>query len=159
MTRMLQPIDPTLHGATDYMAGSTLLSVFPRLTGIESTESARQIRISGAAHLAYSTLTDYPLGIRRLIPYRVHLALDAVGALALAAVPFVTGQWRRGRRQWAPQVGVAAFELISLVMTDPTGHGEYHGDLEAVRAANALIPRDVIDGPPAVKRGVALTAG
>ena len=158
MTRMLQPIDPTRHGTTDYTVGTTLVTVFPRLAGIEGTESARQIRISGATHIAYSTLTDYPLGIKRLIPFQAHLAIDAVGAVALAAVPFVTGQWRRGRSHWLPQVGLAAFELLSLAMSDPTGHGEFHGDISAVQAANTLNPRDAINGPPAVARGAAMAA-
>ena len=40
-----RPIDATLHGVTDYTAGTLLLTVFPRLAGIEGTRSARQIRI------------------------------------------------------------------------------------------------------------------
>lgn len=146
-----RPVDATLHGVTDYTAASTLLTVFPRLANLEGTESGRQIRISGAVHGAYSTLTDYPLGVVKVIPYRMHLALDAVGALALAATPFLTGQWRRGRRHWVAQVALCAFELASLLMTDPTGAGDFHGDIEAVRAANQESPhRKIYDGPPAV---------
>src|SRR4051812_8665869 len=116
-----RPIDATLHGATDYTVGALLLSAFPKLAGIEGTRSAAQVRIAGAGHVAYSTLTDYPLGILKLVPFKAHLALDAAGALALGAAPFVTGQWRKGRRSWVPQVGLAAFELVALLMTDPTG--------------------------------------
>jgi len=32
----------------------------------------------------------------QLLPYRAHLAIDALGAIALAATPFVTGQWKKG---------------------------------------------------------------
>src|ERR671938_2036990 len=98
-----RPIDSTLHGVTDYTVGTLLLTVLPKLAGVEGTESAAQMRITGAAHTAYSTLTDYPLGVVKVIPYKVHLALDAVGALALAAAPFVSGEFRRGRRHWVPQ--------------------------------------------------------
>lgn len=42
-----RPIDEPLHGVTDYTAGTTLLTALPRLVGIESTESARQIRTAG----------------------------------------------------------------------------------------------------------------
>jgi hypothetical protein len=146
-----RPIDTTLHGMTDYTAGTTLLTVFPRLAGIEGTESARQIRISGAIHAGYSTLTDYPLGVVKVIPYKVHLALDALGAIALAATPFVTGQYKRGRSQWLPHVGLCLFELGSLLLTDPTGRGDYKADVEKVRAANMEDPhRKIHDGPPAV---------
>ena len=146
-----RPIDSTLHGVTDYTVGTLLMTAFPRLAGIEGTPSARQIRVTGALHAAYSTVTDYPLGIVKLLPYKAHLALDALGALALAATPFVTGQYKKGRKQWVPHVGVCLFELASLAMTDPTGEGDFHGDVEAVRRANTADPhRQIYDGPPAV---------
>src|SRR5918911_1806314 len=138
--RIPRPIDSTLHGATDYTVGTTLLTIFPRLVGVEGTESAKQIRLSGASHLAYSTITKYPLGMVKLLPYKAHLALDALGAVALAATPFVTGQWKKGRKHWVPHVALCAFELSSLVMTDPTGQGDFHGDVDAVREANQVDP-------------------
>jgi hypothetical protein len=150
-----RPIDATLHGVTDYSVGTLLMTVFPKLAGIEGTRSARQIRISGAAHAGYSTMTDYPLGVVKALPFQVHLGIDAIGALVLAATPFVTGQFREGASQWVPHVGLALFELSSLAMTDPTGRGDYHGDVEAVRAANMENPeRKIHDGPPAVVRAV-----
>ena len=147
-----RPIDSTLHGVTDYNVGAVLLTVFPKLAKIEGTRSARQVRTAAAIHGAYSTLTDYPLGVVKVLPYKAHLALDALGALALAATPFVTGQYRQGRRQWVPHVGLALFELGSLAMTDPTGNGDFHGDVEAVREANMEDPkRKIYEGPPAVR--------
>jgi hypothetical protein len=148
-----RPIDSTLHGATDYTVGTLLMTAFPRLADIEGTDSARQIRAAGAIHTGYSTLTNYPLGIVKAIPFKAHLALDAIGALALAATPFVTGQWKKGRKHWVPHVALAAFELSSLAMTDPTGKGDFHGDVDAVREANAEDPRKKIyEGPVAVTR-------
>jgi hypothetical protein len=148
-----RPIDSTLHGLTDYQVGTTLMTIFPKLAGIEGTDSATQIRISGAAHVAYSTVTRYPLGIVKLLPYKAHLALDAVGAIALAATPFVTGQWKKGLKQWVPHVGIAAFEVMSLALSDPTGKGDFHGDVDAVREANMEDPhRKIHEGGPAVRR-------
>jgi len=155
-----RPIDSTLHGVTDYSVGAALMTVFPRLAGIEGTRSARQVRLSGAAHAAYSVLTDYPLGAVKLIPYKVHLALDAAGALAIAATPFVTGQYRKGRRQWLPHVALCLFELSSLAMSDPTGKGDFHGDVDAVREANTEDPhRKIHEGPPAVRAAQAQQSG
>jgi hypothetical protein len=146
-----RPIDSVLHGVTDYTAGTTLMTVFPHLVGIEGTQAGRQIRIAGAVHAGYSTITDYPLGIVKAIPYKVHLALDALGAVALAATPFVTGQYRKGTRQWAPHVGLCLFELASLLLTDPTGHGDDKADVDAVRRENREQPDSKInDGRPAV---------
>jgi hypothetical protein len=149
--RMPRPVDATLHGVVDYSAGAFLTTAFPKLAGIEGTRSARQVRLAGAIHAGYSTITDYPLGVVKALPYQAHLALDAVGAVALAATPFITGQYKRGRSQWVPHVALCAFELASLAMTDPTGRGDFHGDVEAVRAANSEDPhRKIYDGRPAV---------
>ena len=150
-----RPVDATLHGVVDYNAGAALM-VLPKLAGLEGTRSARQIRIAGAVHAGYSTLTDYPLGIVKVIPFKAHLALDALGALALAATPFVTGQYREGPKHWVPHVALCLFELSSLAITDPTGKGDYHGDLEAVREANTEDPtRKIYEGPPAVRQATA----
>jgi hypothetical protein len=71
-----RPVDSTLHDVVDYTAGATLLSVFPKLAGVEGTRSARQIRAAGAIHAGYSALTDYPVGLIEAIPY--HDDVDAV---------------------------------------------------------------------------------
>ena len=140
MPTLPRPIDSTLHGATDYTAGTLLMTAFPRLAGIAGTRSARQIRTAGAIHVGYSTFTDYPLGVVKVLPYKAHLALDALGAIALAATPFVTGQWKKGRGQWVPHVGLCLFELAALAMSDPTQKGDFHGDVDAVRRANREDP-------------------
>jgi hypothetical protein len=146
-----RPIDSTLHGVTDYTVGTLLMTVGPRIAGVEGTESATQMRLAGAAHAGYSTLTDYPLGIVKLIPYQAHLAIDALGAVAVAALPFLTGQYKKGPKQWVPHVALAVFELSSLLMSDPSGKGDFHGDVEAVRAANDLDPHaKIYNGGPAV---------
>lgn len=151
-----RPIDSTLHGVTDYTVGTTLMTVFPRLVGIEGTPAAKQIRVAGAIHAGYSTLTSYPLGVVKLIPYKAHLALDAIGALALAATPFVTGQYREETDQWVPHVALCLFELTSLMFSDPSGRGDYKADVPAVQRSNMEDPhRKIYDGTPAVTPGTA----
>jgi hypothetical protein len=148
---MPRPIDSTLHGVTDYTVGALLTTVLPKLAGVEGTESATQMRIAGAVHAGYSTLTDYPLGIVKLIPYKAHLAIDALGAIAIGALPFITGQYRKGPKRFVPHLALAMFELQSLMLSDPRGKGDFHGDVEAVRAANELDPHSrIYNGAPAV---------
>ena len=158
--RMPRPVDSTLHGVIDYSAGTFLLTAFPKLAGLEGTRSARQIRTAAAIHAGYSTLTDYPLGIVKLLPFKAHLAIDAIGALALAATPFVTGQFLKGRDQWVPHVALCALELASLALSDPTGRGDHKVDVEAVRRANTENPaRKVHERGLAVTPGAAATNG
>ena len=153
--RLPRPVDSTLHGMTDYSVGTFLLTAFPRLAGIEGTRSARQVRTAAAIHAGYSLFTQYPLGVVKVLPYKAHLAIDALGAIALAATPFATGQWTKGGRCWRPHVALALFELASLAMTDPSGKGDFHGDVEAVRQANMENPaRKIYDTAPAVTPAV-----
>ena len=157
--RMPRPVDSTLHGVVDYSAGTFLLTAFPKVAGLEGTRSARQIRTAAAIHAGYSTLTDYPLGIVKLIPFRAHLAIDAIGAVTLAAAPFVSGEYKKGPRHWLPHLGLCLFELASLAMTDPTGEGDFHGDVEAVRRGNMEQPHQKIyNGGPAVRPAAARAA-
>jgi len=88
----MQIIRPRLHGVLDYVVAATLIA-FPIVFdfGAAST-AALVIALGGGIGLAvYSALTDYAAGLRALVPWRAHLALDAVAALALGAAPFAFG--------------------------------------------------------------------
>jgi hypothetical protein len=51
------------------------------------------------------------------------------------------------------------FELSSLLMTDPTGKGDFHGNIEAVRQTNTENPhRKIYDQKPAVRPFSAVAA-
>jgi len=68
------------HGILDYLTGATLLAA-PKALGIEDEPSAaRVLRMAGAGATAYSLLTDYELGLVRVLPMPLHLALDAASA-------------------------------------------------------------------------------
>ena len=41
---------------------------------------------------------------------------------------------------WLPHVALCLFELGSLALTDPTGKGDFHGDVDAIRRANMEEP-------------------
>jgi hypothetical protein len=52
-------------------------------------------------------------------------------------------------------VALCLFELASLAITDPTGKGDFHGDVEAVHRANMEDPhRKIYNGKPAVRAAV-----
>jgi len=85
-------ISPRVHGALDYAVAAALVGA-PLAPGF-AAESAVAVAISiaaGIALAAYSLLTDYSAGLRRWIPWRVHLALDSIAALALLGAPFAFG--------------------------------------------------------------------
>jgi hypothetical protein len=140
-----RPIDSTLHGVADYSTGA-LLQVLPKALDIEGSGAAKVLRGAGALHGGYSLFTDYPLGVVKAIPFKVHLGLDTAWALALGAAPFVSGEWKKGRRHWLPHVLLAAYELGALAMTelDDTNTGAEPG---------GGVKRPVAEAPPAFPSG------
>lgn len=82
----LQFLTPALHGALDYLAAGTLV-VLPFILGFEGLELWLSVA-GGTGLIAYSLLTDYALGIVKLLSFNVHLLLDLSAAVVFIAVPF-----------------------------------------------------------------------
>lgn len=83
-------ISPKIHGILDYSVAITLIGA-PLLLGFtEASFASAAIAIVGGVGLfVYSLLTDYSVGLRSLIPFRLHLTFDTVAAGALLAAPFL----------------------------------------------------------------------
>ena len=113
---MRQPIGSLLHGALDYLTGTSLIAA-SRLPTLRGSFAGRALLAAGSNHLLYSSVTDYELGIVRKLPYKAHLAIDAAGALGLVAA----GATRRDPFDRYIPVGVGLYELTAVLMTDPHG--------------------------------------
>lgn len=85
-------ISPRAHGFLDYSVAA-VLSGAPLAWGFADVSvAAAVIAVAGGLGLfAYSLLTDYSAGLRAVIPFRLHLTLDAIAAVALLAAPFLFG--------------------------------------------------------------------
>lgn len=103
------------HGVLDYVTAGALLAA-PGLLRLEGA-SAVVPRVTGATATAYSSVTDYELGLRRLLPMPAHLALDAASGVFLAASPWLFRFARRGRRSWLPHVLVGTMEVAVALLT------------------------------------------
>jgi hypothetical protein len=111
------------HAAVDQLVGPTLM-LAPELLHLKADRTEALIpRVNGAAATVYTNLTDYELSMKRVLPVRVHLALDAMSGVMLAAAPWVTGSARRGRRHWLPHAVFGAFE-VGLALTTKTEPGD-----------------------------------
>jgi hypothetical protein len=111
-----RPIDSRLHGVLDYLTGTTLVAV-SRWPGVRGRFAGRALLAAGAAHLAYSLVTDYELGVLRKLPYRAHLVLDAAGAGGLA----LAGASRSDPIDRFVPIGVGLYELGAVLLSDPHG--------------------------------------
>lgn len=80
-------ISTKTHGVLDFLTAGSLLAVAnftncsPRLRSLLNTMAAGK--------LAYSLMTRHELGLVKVIPMPVHLALDAVSGAAVAAAPLL----------------------------------------------------------------------
>ena len=82
---MRRPIPPALHGVADWGFTAAVVAiphVFPA-----SPRLARTLRVAAVGLAAMSALTDYRLGVLRVLPMRGHLALDVPVAAAFIAAP------------------------------------------------------------------------
>jgi hypothetical protein len=77
------------HGVLDYLVGILLIAA-PWLFNFARGGAETWIFvILGAGALVYSLLTRYELGVVKMIPMPVHLILDAMSGILLAASPWL----------------------------------------------------------------------
>ncbi|MDB5294075.1 MAG: hypothetical protein JWO31_58 [Phycisphaerales bacterium] len=83
------PVDPTTHGAIDYgFAAANLLA--PSLFGL--TGSAKALcYLFGTSQGLLNALTDHPLGVNRIIPFRTHGRLETPFVASLVLLPLLSG--------------------------------------------------------------------
>ena len=84
--RMPKMISPRVHSALDYaVAGSFLL--MGALFWKRNRRAAIGSLLCGGATAAVSLLTDYPGGVRKVIPYSMHGQIDTGLVAMTAAMP------------------------------------------------------------------------
>lgn len=103
-----------IHGYLDYLIGA-LLIVAPWLFGFAAGGAETWVPvILGVAVIVYSLLTDYELGVWRVIPMSTHLWLDALGGVFLAVSPWLFGF---DDYVWAPHLIVGLLEIAVSIFT------------------------------------------
>ena len=113
----MRVIPTSVHGAIDYLTGGALLAA-PRLLGLnDEPRAAFVLRSAGGGAIAYSLITDYELGMLRLLPMPAHLALDAASGVLVAASPWLFGFADKGPRYWLPHVLIGATEVLAATTT------------------------------------------
>jgi hypothetical protein len=104
-----------VHGVLDYLLG-VLLIALPWLLVTSPASAAGGVPIAlGALILISSLLTDYELGAARRIQMPVHLWLDALAGLVLAASPWV---FAFDKQLWIPHVALGAALVVVAFLTN-----------------------------------------
>jgi hypothetical protein len=113
---MKKIINTRLHGILDYI--TALVLVLPWIVNIfGNNEDTWKIAAAGGLIFLYSMITNYELGLIRLIPMKVHLAIDVLAGLFLVATPFI---FEHGiYTNWTMFVGIASLLITLLSATEP----------------------------------------
>src|SRR5690606_35214072 len=83
-------INTKMHGYIDYLMGVMLIGIsflFAIPDGVPTT----LLIVLGTATIVYSLMTNYELGLVKVLPMKVHLFIDVVSGLLLIAAPWLFG--------------------------------------------------------------------
>jgi len=114
----MQRLPSEVHGVLDYIVGTGLI-VLPRVLGLKG-RVAGLLTAAGLGTIAYSLLTDYELGIFKVLPFKSHLGVDAISAAAFIAAPILLKEEERG--VIALLAGIGAMELAVTALTEPEAY-------------------------------------
>jgi len=110
-------IPTRVHGVLDYLTAGVLIAA-PSLLKFRQVGMQRWLPVAlGVGTIGYSLLTDYELGLFKVIPMPVHLALDAANGALLAASPWLFGF---AEETSAPHLGLGLFEIAVTVSSQTT---------------------------------------
>jgi hypothetical protein len=120
-------ISTRLHGMIDY--GVALL-----LGGLARSRALpppvrRVVGTASVYHTSYAMLTDYEGGLLPRLTMRQHLALDALGGIALCAAGVAMRRQPGGARALLVGAGLAELAVVALTSTEP-GKGTASADGE-----------------------------
>lgn len=115
-------IPTQVHGILDYIEGIALI-LAPNIFGFSEVGGAAVLvpRILGVGLILYSLLTKYEVGVVKVVPMGVHLALDFIAGAFLALSPFIFGFSDESANAWYPHVivGIAVILIVLLSKSDP----------------------------------------
>ena len=113
--RRPKPISPRIHGVLDY-ATSTAVAVAPR--ALNFPKPARMLFESLAAgYTGLSAVTDYPMSVKRVAPFKAHGAAELAIAAVLPVLPYALGfAHHRAARNLC--FGLTALTLVVAALTD-----------------------------------------
>lgn len=110
-----KPISPRVHGILDYALIGGML-VLPSVLGLSKKVKTWYLA-EGLVLLGYAALTDQPVGLKPLIPFRVHAKIDPMNvagfALQTMARPF-----REDKKARIFNLAFTALAGITVLLTD-----------------------------------------
>lgn len=107
-------IPRSIHGFLDYATGLLLIGL-PWFFGLTPGLSSQLVVVMGIVTVLYSLLTNYELGIVRVIPFRGHLLIDALSGVFFLLAPMALNLPLHDAPVY---YAIGIFELLAALMTD-----------------------------------------
>lgn len=106
-------IPTRIHGPVDYIVGVVLIAAPWIFQFSEHTAATVVPILLGIGLILYSLITNYELGVFRVLPMAGHNVLDIIAGVFLAASPWIFGFADESANVWVPHViaGIAAVGL------------------------------------------------
>jgi hypothetical protein len=82
-------LSPKIHGVLDYVVVLVFLAA-PKLLGLMGTAALLSYTLA-AVHLGLTLLTDFPMGVLKVVPLSLHGWIELVVGPALIAAPWILG--------------------------------------------------------------------
>lgn len=107
-----------MHGALDYSYAAAI-AASPNLFGFSDAPTPTLLmRILGGSVLLTSLCTRYELGLIKVLPFKLHLAGDALSGLFAIAAPFLLG-FSGNKRARNTCIGFGVLALVVEQLTQP----------------------------------------
>lgn len=107
-------ITTKIHAYLDYIIGIFLLFLPFILKLDPKRPEGILFFILGAGFLFYSIITNYELGLFKILPMKIHLFLDILSEIFLASSPWIFGF---SNRVYLPHLILGLFEIGAGLMT------------------------------------------
>jgi len=110
-------IPQDVHSVMDYVDGLTAASGALMADDDDAVALWASIAL-GTSAIGVSAMTDYRLSLAKIIPIRVHEAIDYAWGMSCIAAPFALGYWKSSPRTAMTHVMVGAGSILASLFTD-----------------------------------------
>lgn len=115
---MRKPISPRIHGVLDYTT-SAAVAAAPAMFDFPAP-ATRLFESLAGGYTGLSAFTDYPLAVKRTIPFKAHGAAELAIAAVLPALPWALG-FADNKAARNLCFGLTAITLVVAGLTDWDG--------------------------------------
>jgi hypothetical protein len=108
-------LSPSVHGVLDYIVVLAFASA-PAVVGLSGLPATISYLLA-IVHLGLTLATAFPLGLWKLVPLRVHGAIELVVSVVLVILPWILG-FSTDRRACVFYVGAGIVIFLTWLLSD-----------------------------------------